>query len=131
MDDPSRSEQKPLFWVATSLDELKEFPEEVRRVMGFALHLAQLGDKHPDAKPLKGFGSAGVLEIVDDFSGDTYRGVYTVRFKGRVYVLHAFQKKAKKGAETPKATIRLVEQRLKAAKAHYEAELARSKEKKH
>lgn len=81
--------------------------------------LAQIGEKHPDAKPLKGFKGAGVLEVVEDHSGDTYRAVYTVRFAGAVYVLYAFQKKAKKGAKTPKHEIDLVEKRLKAAEEHY------------
>ena len=88
--------------------------------MGFALRTAQLGGKHRDARPLKGYGDAGVLEIVDNEDGGTYRGVYTVRFEGVVYVLHAFQKKSKKGIETPKSDLDLVTRRLKAAEEHYE-----------
>ena len=92
-------------------------PEEVQDVFGYALYLAQIGKKHEDAKPLKGFGSAGVLEVVEDWHGDTYRAVYTVRFAAAVYVLHVFQKKARKGIETPKHEINLIHERLKAAEA--------------
>ena len=82
---------------------------------GYALHLAQTGKKHEQAKPLRGFGSAGVLEIVEDWRGNTYRAVYTVRFAGAVFVLHVFQKKAKSGIATPKQDIELIRERLKAA----------------
>jgi len=109
-------ELKELIWVASSLKDLREFPEEVRHVMGFALYLAQTGDKHVGAKPLKGFRGAGVLETVDDHRGGTYRCVYTVRFDDAVYVLHAFQKKAKAGIATPKHDIDLVGTRLKQAR---------------
>src|SRR3954469_16462682 len=98
-------ELRPLSWVGASLKDLSAFPEEVKDVMGYALHLAQVGEKSPAAKPLKGFGGAGVLEIVDDHDGDTYRAVYTVRFGDAVYVLHAFQKKSKRGIETPKTEL--------------------------
>jgi phage-related protein len=81
---------------------------------------AQLGRKAPYAKPLKGFGGAGVLEVVDDFDGDTYRAVYTVRFAGAVYVLHAFQKKSRRGIATPRQEIRLIEERLQRAREDYE-----------
>jgi phage-related protein len=87
--------------------------------VGVALDVAQQGEKHEVAKPLQGFGGAGVLEIIDDFDGDTYRAVYTVKFKGVVYALHAFQKKSKKGISTPKEEIDLVKKRLKAAEEHY------------
>ncbi|WP_199747236.1 MULTISPECIES: type II toxin-antitoxin system RelE/ParE family toxin [Corallococcus] len=106
---------RPLVWVGSSLEDLKSFPEEVRGVMGYALHLAQTGGKHPDAKPLKGFKGAGVLEVVEDFDGDTFRAVYTVKLKGVLYVLHAFQKKSRKGIKTSKQDIDLVKLRLKAA----------------
>lgn len=89
----------PLEWVASSLADLKRFPADVQRVMGFALYLAETGGKHPDAKPLTGdpaFRGAGVIEIIDDYDGDTYQAVYTVRFAGVIYVLDAFQKKARK-----------------------------------
>ena len=87
--------------------------------MGFAINDAQNGDEHPRAKALKGFGGPSVLEVIDDEDGDTYRAVYTVRFAGVVYVLHAFQKKSKKGIETPKREIEIVRTRLKFAEAHY------------
>jgi phage-related protein len=83
--------------------------------MGFALRLAQNGAKHPDAKPLRGFSGSGVLEVIEGYDGDAYRAVYTVRLHGRVYVLHAFQKKSKRGIATPKKEIDLVTQRLKEA----------------
>jgi phage-related protein/predicted XRE-type DNA-binding protein len=94
--------QKPTLWIGSSRDDLRAFPDEVRRVMGFAINDAQTGEEHPRAKALKGFGGRSVLEVVDDEDGDTYRAVYTVRFVGVIYVLHAFQKKSKKGSETPK-----------------------------
>jgi len=112
-------ERKPLFWLGSSKEDLKAFPDEVQDVMGHALDIAQQGKKHPDAKLLSGFGGAGVLEIVDDYRSDTYRTVYTVRFPGAVYVLHAFQKKSKKGIATPKQDIELTESRLKRAREHY------------
>jgi phage-related protein len=87
--------------------------------LGTHCYLAQCGDKHPSAKPLKGFKGTGVLEIVEDFDGDTYRAVYTVKLAGVVYVLHAFQKKSKQGIATPKQDIALLEARLKRAKEHY------------
>lgn len=87
--------------------------------MGYALYLAQSGEKHPSAKLLKGFKGAGVLEVVEDFDGDTYRAVYTVKLAGVIYVLHAFQKKSKHGLATPKQDIDLIEKRLKRAKEHY------------
>jgi phage-related protein len=117
----SNGEQpKPLFWVASSKKDLKGFPLAVRRTMGFALFQAQAGGKHVDAKPLKGFGGAGVLEVVEDHQGSTFRVVYTVKFAGAVYALHAFQKKSKKGVKTPKAELDLIRKRLKAAEEHYE-----------
>jgi len=106
---------KPLIWIGSSQQDLCDFPESVKDVMGYALHIAQDGGKHPDAKPLKGVGCAGVLEIVDDYDGDTYRTVYTVRLKTAVYVLHAFQKKSKTGKETPEKEIELIRKRLKRA----------------
>ncbi|HEY9641076.1 MAG TPA: type II toxin-antitoxin system RelE/ParE family toxin, partial [Coleofasciculaceae cyanobacterium] len=99
---------KPVEWVGSSLDDLKEFPEDVRQTVGYALYLAQCGEKHPSAKPLKGFRGTGVLEVVEDFDGDTYRAVYTVKLAGVVYVLHAFQKKSKQGIATPKQDIDLI-----------------------
>jgi phage-related protein len=89
---------KPLEFVGSSKQDLSGFPLEVKRGVGFALRAAQKGGKHPDAKPLTGFGGAGVLEVVSDFDGDTFRAVYTVKFKGAIYVLHAFQKNRKQEA---------------------------------
>ena len=111
--------KKPVLWIGSSRDDLRAFPGEVRRVMGIALDDAQNGDEHPRAKALRGFGGRSVLEIVDDEDGDTYRAVYTVRFAGAIYVLHAFQKKAKKGIATPQHEIAVIKARLKAAEAHY------------
>jgi len=90
-------------------------PDGVQQTFGFALYSAQIGLLHPDAKPLKGFGSAGVLEIVEDWRGNAYRAVYTVRFADAVYVLHCFQKKSKQGIETPKPEMDLIRERLKEA----------------
>jgi phage-related protein len=111
--------QKPLTWVGSSKRDYLRFPEQVQDDMGYALYIAQMGERPKSAKPLKGFKGAGVLELVEDHAGDAYRAVYTVRFAERVYVLHAFQKKAKKGMATPKSEIRLVEQRLRAAEEDY------------
>jgi phage-related protein len=112
---------KVLHWIAGSRHTLRFFPEAVRYVLGYALYLAQTGGKHPHAKPLLGFGGAGVLEAVEDHDGNTYRVVYTVRFSRAVYVLHAFQKKSKKGIATPKQDIDIVRERLKQAAEHYAA----------
>jgi phage-related protein len=113
------SPPRPVRWIGSSKAELSAFPEDVKRRVGGALWDAQLGGKAPYAKPLKGFGGAGVLEVVDDFDGDTYRAVYTVRFAGIVYVLHAFQKKSKRGSATPRAALDLINQRLKRAEEDY------------
>ncbi|TMQ31067.1 MAG: hypothetical protein E6K65_02745 [Nitrospirae bacterium] len=118
---------KPVVWIGSTKADLRNFPEEVKDSIGFALYVAQQGGKHADAKPLRGFGSAGVLEIVEDHDGDTYRAVYTVRLAGRVYVLHAFQKKSKTGIETPKAEINLIKSRLKRAEEEHAAWLERRK----
>ena len=118
--EPEEPSPRPVRWIGSSLKDLKAFPRDVQRQVGGALWEAQIGRKAPFAKPLKGFGGAGVLEIVDDFDGNTYRAVYTVRFGDIVYVLHAFQKKSKRGIATPKAEIDLIEQRLKRAKEDYE-----------
>ena len=111
--------QKPLIWVGASLKDLRAFPDDVKDVMGFALSEAQNGRKHRDAKPLKGFRGAGVLEIVDDFDGDTFRAVYTVKLAGAVYALHAFQKKSKTGIGTSKSDLDMVERRLRLARVHH------------
>ena len=104
---------KPLFWVGSSNRDYVTLPADVQDIMGYALFLAQRGDKHEAGKPLQGFGGAGVLEIVSNHEGNTYRCVYTVRYPRAVYVLHAFQKKSKRGIETPRAEIEVIQSRLK------------------
>ena len=111
---------KSVRWIGTSYNDWKAFPDEVQDVMGYALHQAQQGKKAGNAKPLKGFKGASVLEIVDDFDNNTWRAIYTVQFKGVIYVLHAFQKKSKRDVATPKTHIKLIEQRLIQAEEHYE-----------
>lgn len=106
-------------WIGSSREDLSGFPEDVRRRIGGALWEAQIGGKVSYAKPLKGYRGAGVLEVVDDYDGNTYRAVYTVRFAGVIYVLHAFQKKSKTGRATPKVELDLIEHRLKRAKEDY------------
>src|SRR5436853_6934708 len=107
-DDSEPASPKPVLWVGSSRKDLRRFPKGVRQTVGQALFDAQTGGKHPDAKPLKGFHGAGVLEVVDDEDGDTYRAVYTVKFAGVVYMLHAFQKKSKRGGRTPAEEIEKV-----------------------
>ena len=120
MTTPARpSSPKLVRWVGNSRDDLRLFPEDVRNRVGAALWEAQLGRKAAYAKPLKGFGGAAVLEVVDDYDGDTYRAVYTVRFAGVVYVLHAFQKKSKRGSATLRQEIALIRQRLQRAREDY------------
>lgn len=110
---------KPIRWVGSSKEDLRGFPAEARRDIGLALHFAQAGDKHPSAKPLRGFGGAGVLEVIENLAGDTYRAVYTVRFTGVVYVLHCFQKKSKQSIKTPLQDLNLIKDRLKRASEDY------------
>jgi phage-related protein len=117
---PMNFDEKPLNWVGSSKKEFLEFPDLVKDEMGNALGVAQLGGTHPSAKHWKGQGS-GVFEIVEDHIGDTYRAIYTVRFRQVVYMLHAFQKKSPKGIRTAQHDVDLVEQRLKAARQDYEA----------
>ena len=125
MDDLLRA-IKPAVFVGSSRRDLQAFPAEVRREIGQALFEAQLGEHPAGAKPLKGFGS-GVLEIRDNFDGDTYRAVYTVRFEGALYILHTFQKKSTKGIATPQRHLDLVRQRLRQAEIiHQAAKGARS-----
>ena len=109
---------RPLLWIGSSKRDYRQFPARVQDNLGFALFLVQTGQHPPAAKVLKGFGS-GVVELVEDFDGDTYRAVYTVRFGSVVYVLHAFKKKSKRGAKTPKTDIDLIERRLKDAERDY------------
>jgi phage-related protein len=113
MTDESSS--KPVVWVGSSRKDLRQFPNVVQDHMGYALYVAQQGGKHRDAKALTGFGGAGVVEIVKDYRGDTFRAVYTLRYQGAVYVLHAFQKKSKTGRETPRRDMELIKQRLREA----------------
>lgn len=119
--------RKPIKWVASAKRDLDAMPEDVKDVFGHAIDLAQAGGKHLDVKPLSGFGSAGVLEVVEDFRGGTYRAVYTVKFAGWVYVLHCFQKKSKSGIKTPKEDLDLIDARLKAAKLDFEGWLKSEK----
>ena len=106
---------KPVIWVGSSHKDLCEFPEPVQDHMGYALYVAQRGGKHRDAKALAGFGGAGVVEIIKDFRGDTFRAIYTLRYSRTVYVLHAFQKKSRTGRETPRRDMELIKQRLREA----------------
>ena len=110
---------KAVVWVGPTLKALKEFPRPVQRAFGLGLYAAQLGEMPPDAKPLKGFTGAGIVELVEDHRGDTYRAVYTVRFATKIYVLHAFQKKSKRGIATPQKEIELIRARLKWAERLY------------
>lgn len=129
---PTLPRERPLHWVGSSKKDYLAFPEPVQYDMGYALGLAQLGGKHPKAKPWKGEGP-GVFEVVEDYGSDTYRTVYAVRFEKAVYVLHAFRKKSKTGIKTPKSDAELIGKRLKLAFQHY-AELYResgNKEKDH
>jgi phage-related protein len=100
---------------------LRDFPPEVKHDIGVALIVAQYGGKHPDVKPLRGFGGASVLEIVENHDGDTYRAVYTVRFAEALYVLHAFKKKSTQGIKTTQRDINLIKARLQRAQEEYEA----------
>lgn len=117
----SKQPRKPIKWVGSAKRDLDAMPDDVKDVFGHAIDLAQAGGKHPDAKVMSGFGSAGVLEVVEDFHGDTYRAVYTVKLAGWIYVLHCFQKKSKSGIKTPKEDIDLINARFKAAKLDFEA----------
>ena len=106
---------RPLIWVGASRKDFAAFPDTVQSIMGYALYVAQCGGRHRNAKMLLGFGGAGVIEIVSNASGGTFRAVYTVRFKEAVFVLHAFQKKSKSGIATPRTELNLVELRLRDA----------------
>ena len=105
---------KRLLWRGSAFEDFVHFPPSVQREMGYALYLAQMGERHRTmTKTLKGFGGAGILEIRENDSSGTYRAIYTVKFADAIYVLHAFQKKSKRGAETPRADIQLIERRLR------------------
>lgn len=126
MARPLSKGERPLDWVGSSKRDFLSFPEPVKDEMGNALGLAQLGWKHPSAKPWKGRGP-GLLELVENHDGNTYRAIYTVRFKEVVYVLHAFQKKSPKGIKTAKFDIDLIERRMKTAQQDYEASYGKPK----
>lgn len=113
----SSSKPKSLVWVGSSKSDLMALPAGVIDTFGFALYLAQTGGKHPQAKALHGFGSAGVVEIVEDWRGNAYRAVYTVEMEDAVYVLHVFQKKATRGIATPKRDLDLIKDRLKSVRS--------------
>ncbi len=114
----AKGTMKPHFWLGSSKRDITSLPDDVQDVFGYALHLAQGGGKHPDAKPMKGFGSAGVIEVVENYSTDTYRAVYTVKFGNAIYVLHVFQKKSTTGIATPKPDMVKINERLKQAENH-------------
>ena len=118
--------EKQLFWVGSSKHDLLAFPEAVKDEIGTALSIAQFGGKHPKAKPWKGQGS-GVFEMVEDHRGDTYRAIYTVRFEGVVYVLHAFQKKSPSGIRTPRKDVELIGRRLNEARMNFEERYGKGK----
>lgn len=115
---------KRVVWIGSSRKDLKSFPDDVKRSIGYALFQAQTSGKALSAKPLSGFGSAGVLEVVEDYQTDAYRAVYTVKFGNFVYVLHAFQKKSKRGVAIPKTDITLIKARLKTAEVDYKSRQA-------
>jgi phage-related protein len=110
---------KPVIWIGSSRRDLREMPQQVRRDIGQALYTAQQGVTDPAAKPLKGFGGARVMEIVERYRTDAYRAVYTAHFENAVYVLHVFRKKSKSGIATPKHEIELIRRRLAEAERHY------------
>lgn len=112
-----RGTVRPLVWMGASREDLKQFPDVVQDEMGYGLFLAQRGEKHHKAKPLKGFAGAGTLEMISDYRGNTYRAIYTVRLAHAVYLLHAFQKKSKRGLSTPRRELDLIRRRLKEAEA--------------
>jgi phage-related protein len=111
--------ERPLYWIGSSIGDIAKFPSAVQRTVGFAFSAAQFGGKHPSAKPWKGEGP-GILEIVKDYDGETYRAIYTVRFVNAVYVLHVFQKKSPHGIATRQSDVALVKERLKVARRDYE-----------
>jgi phage-related protein len=111
---------KPLHWMGSCLKDVKNFPEEVRSEVGFALYLAQKGDKAINAVPMVGFGGASVLEVVISEEGNTYRAIYTVKFASATYALHAFQKKSPRGRQTPRPDLNTLRERLKQAEAHHD-----------
>jgi phage-related protein len=120
---------KPVIWVGSSRKDLRGFPDSIQDHMGYALYVAQRGGKHRAAKTLGGFAGAGVVEAIADYRGDTFRTVYTVRYSDAVYVLHVFQKKSKRGGETPRHDIQLIDQRLREAERISQERTAQEKKK--
>jgi phage-related protein len=125
MEGAMKVSPKPLLWIASSREDLRSLPPTVRGAFGVALFMAQNGATPANAKPLKGFRGAGVLQVVEDWVGNTYRAIYTVRFAKAVYVLHAFQKKSKRGIETPRSDLDLIRRRLDTAQHDYEQRIQR------
>lgn len=119
---------KEIIWVSSSKKDLLALSEEIRDEMGYGLYMAQLGQQHKKAKPLKGFGGAGVLEIIDSDEAGTYRTVYTITMPKAVCVLHVFQKKSKQGIKTAKLDIDLIKNRLKQAREIYQERYKYEKE---
>jgi phage-related protein len=118
----AETEPKDLVWIGSSRKDMLALPLSVRRGFGYALYAAQVGEKPPEAKPLRGFGGAAVLELAENYRGDTYRAVYTVGFTGKICVLHVFQKQAKHGISTPKKEIDLIRDRLELAERLFDRE---------
>ena len=112
-------ELKPIIWIGSSKDDLLEFPNIIKSELGYGLYYAQIGRQHVHSKPLKGFGGASVLEIIESDESGTFRLVYTIKMPKAIFVLHAFQKKSKHGIETPIKEIELVKKRLKEAQELY------------
>jgi len=124
------NKHRQLIYLGSSEKDAKKLPQEVQELFAYALDVALKGSQHEDAKPLKGFHGSSVIEVVGDFRSDTYREVYTVRFEEVIYVLHIFQKKSKKGIETPKQDIELIKKRLKWAETLYKEHYGKKKSKK-
>ena len=120
MEKAGQVPAKPVRWIGSAKGDLSAFPADVKWRVGSAIWRAQIGSKADYAKPLRGFGGTSVLEVVDDYDGDTYRAAYTIQFPEVVYVLHAFQKKSRRGIETPKADLDLIHDRLVRAKKDYQ-----------
>lgn len=120
-EEPGPEGPKPIEWMGSTRHDIRSLPDRVQDVFGYGLFQAQDGGKADDAKPLQGFGGAGVLEIVEDYDGQTYRAVYTVRFARAIYVLHVFQRKSKRGAATPAQDVELIRTRLRMAREHHES----------
>ncbi len=114
--------KREIYFIGSSLKDFKNLPFPVQETFTFALRRAQEGKKHPIAKPMKGFGGAGIIELAMDFERDTYRAIYTVNFRDRIYVLHVFKKKSKHGIKTSKTDIDMIRRRLRFAQQHYEQE---------